>query len=315
MARLRLERAFARLKIGKLDADSVRREVESWGGPSLETAMLEKLLEPSEPGERYEHAKSAVESALPTSLDSELRPFVVAAIAKRRTVRAVHAVLGRDLGGNPIAVDECFARAYKSMFAETVIPVEDPNTTGDQVLDIVARQVPTGVHARVMGCQNIKGTGLDFVYRWVSIDTVDRFLQMLESPIREKREEALRSLAMHGDYGLLDARLALQRIEASQKNDPQASTLPYDVAVARLKEVVEKRERKLVAKRSKSAGEMIRSTIGRTFDYLDATRRRRMATEMLEALITKRISHAGAAKKMREIVARAKGGWLASQAS
>jgi len=314
MARQRLDRAFARLKIGRLDAQSVRREIESWGGPTLDEAMLEKLLEPPQPGERYEAARSAVESALPTSIDEELRPFVVSAIARRRTVRAVHAVLGRDLGSKPIAVDECFARAYKAMFAESILPLEDPNLTGDQVLDIVAKSVPRGARARVMGCQNIKGTGLDFVYRWVSIDTVDRFLQLLESPIREKREEALRALAMHGDYGLLDARVALEKVEAMQRSDPQASTLPYDVTLARLRDVVAKRERKLVAKRGKSAGEAVRSAIGKTFDYLDATRRRRMATEMLEALITGRMSHAAAAKKMRDIVARAKGGWLAAQA-
>ena len=56
----------------------------------------------------------------------------------------------------------------------------------------------------------------------------------------------------------------------------------------------------------------VRGFIGQTFDYLDATRRRRMATELLEALVTGRVSHAAAARKMREIVARAKGGWMAA---
>ncbi len=310
MARHRLQRAFARLHIGKLDAESVRHEVESWGGPSLDLAMIDRLLEPSEPGERYEHAKSAIDAGLPKSLDAELRPFIITAIARRRTVRAVHAVLGRDLGANPASVDECFARAYKAIFAETVVSLEDPKLTGDQILDLVAKNVPAGVHARIMGCQNIKGTGLDFVYRWVSIDTVDRYLQLLESPIREKREEGLRALAMHGDYGLLDARLALERVVSAQKHDPDAGTLPYDLALARLRDVAAKREAKLVAKRRQSAGELVRAAVGKTFDYLDATRRRRMATEMLEALITGRISHSAAAKKMRDIVARAKGGWL-----
>lgn len=309
MARARLERAFEKLKIKRLDAESVEQELSALGATSVDRRTIEKLLEPSEPGERYEQALEAVDAELP-KLDEELRPFVVQTIARRRAVRAVHAVLGRDLGQNPVAVDRAFARAYKAMFAESIIAIEDENVSGDRILDTVATHVPKGVHARIMGCQNIKGTGLDFVYRWVSIDTVDGYLSMLESPIIERREEALRALALHGDYGLLDARHALERLEASRQRDPHAQTLPYDLAIARLRELVKNREGKLVTKRHKSANEVIRGFIGRTFDYLDATRRRRMATELLEALITRRVSHATAAKKMREIVARTKGGWM-----
>jgi gamma-polyglutamate synthase len=312
MARGRLERAFEKLKIKSLERGSVEKELLSLG-VSVDHTLLDKLLEPSEPGERYESALEAVDEGLPGDMDVENRPFVVAAIARRRAVRGVHAILGRDLGANPLAVDAAFARVFKAIFAESIITLEDPNVSGDKILDVIAENVPKGVHARIMGCQNIKGTGLDFVYRWVSIDAVDGYLQMLESPIVEKREEALRAIAMHGDYGLLDARNALQRVQLSRDNDPQASSLPYDVAIARLTDVVARREKKLNAKRVRSAGEMIRGAIGRTFDYLDATRRRRMATELLEALITGRLSHAAAAKKMRDIVARAKGGWLNTQ--
>lgn len=311
IARARLERAFEQLKIKSLDAASVERELLALG-VRVEHATIEKLLEPSEPGERYEHAVSAVDGAL-SDIDHENRGFVVAAIARRRAARGVHAILSRDLGQNPVAVDAAFARVFKAIFAESVIALEDSNLSGDKILDVIAENVPVGIHARIMGCQNIKGTGLDFVYRWVSIDAVDGYLQMLESPIGEKREEALRALALHGDYGLLDARHALSRLEASRASDPEAQTLPYDVAIARLRDVVTRREKKLSTKRMKSAGEMVRGVIGRTFDYLDATRRRRMATELLEALITGRVSHATAAKKMRDLVARAKGGWLSTQ--
>jgi poly-gamma-glutamate synthase PgsB/CapB len=310
MARARVDRAFARLKIGQTDADSVLAELAVLGAPALERALIEPLLEPSEPGERYERARAFVEEGIPSDYDPDLRPFVVSAIAKRRTVRAIHAIVGRDLGANPTAIDVAFARAYRAILAESIIAIDDPQATGDQILDAVARAVPPGAHARIMGCQNIKGTGLDFVYRWVSIDTVAKYLGKLGAEAREDREEALRALAIHGDYGLLEARLALGRVEAARDADPQAGSLPYDLALSRLREVVDKRERALSTRRTKSVGETMRSVIGKTFDYLDATRRRRMANELLEALVTGRVSHAAAAKRMREIVARAKGGWL-----
>ncbi len=313
MARMRVDRAFSRLKVGSLDAASVLKEMEALSGPALDTSTVEKLLEPASPDEHYEAAKRAVETSLATSIDKELRPFLVESIARRRAVRAVHLLVGRDLGAKPTSVDAAFARSYRAMFDETVIPLDDSQLTGDQILDVVAKNVPPGARARIMGCQNIKGTGLDFVYRWVSIDTVHKYLALLESPIREKREEALRSLAMHGDYGLMDAKLALTRVELVQKSDPHANVLPYDVALARLREVVDKRSKRLATTRGKTLSESIRGVIGSTFDYLDSTRRRRMATELLEALVTGRVSHAGAAKKMREIVARTKGAWMQVQ--
>ncbi|GAC1582813.1 MAG: hypothetical protein NVS3B20_27080 [Polyangiales bacterium] len=57
-------------------------------------------------------------------------------------------------------------------------------------------------------------------------------------------------------------------------------------------------------------GESLRSAIGKTFDYLDAMRRRHMAADLLATLVAQRISHAAAAKRLRDIVARAKGGWM-----
>jgi poly-gamma-glutamate synthase PgsB/CapB len=313
LARARLDRAFARLKIGKTDVESVTRELEVLAAPHLDPALIGRLLEPAEPGERYEAALEAVDRELP-KLDEELRPFLVRAIARRRAVRAVHAVLNRDLGAEPASVDRAFARAYRSIFEENLVLVEDPQTTGDQILDLVAKSVPPGAHARIMGCQNIKGTGLDFVYRWVSIDTVTRHLANLRSPVRETREEALRALTLHGDYGLLDAKLALAKVEEARETDPHATVLPYDTTVARLKDVVATREKKLVRRTSRTFGESVRAAIGKTFDYLDATRRRKMAHTLLEDLVRMRVSHASAAKRMREIVARAKGGWMMTPA-
>lgn len=316
LARTRLERAFAKLKIGRLDAASVEAELATMSAPSIPMETIEELLEPKEPGERYEAARAAVEAALPkfSQESDEHRPFIVSAIAKRRAVRAIHELLARDLGSNPIGIDAAFARTYRAIFEESLITIDDAQATGDQIMDRIAKSVPPNVHARVMGVQNIKGTGLDFVYRWVSIETVSKLLDKLESPARETREDALRALALHGDYGLLDARLALEKVEQSMNRDPHASVLPYDVALSRLREVVQKRERKLTAKRTRTIGESLRAAFGQTFDYLDATRRRRMANELLEALVRGRTSHAAAAKGMRDIVARAKGGWMLARA-
>jgi len=58
-----------------------------------------------------------------------------------------------------------------------------------------------------MGLQSIKGTGLDFVYRWVSLDLVARALEKVRSPHAEERDAALRELLTHEDWGHIDARM------------------------------------------------------------------------------------------------------------
>ncbi|MEO7094900.1 MAG: hypothetical protein ABI175_16695, partial [Polyangiales bacterium] len=311
-ARTRLESAFARLKIGAATVESVQAELTALQAPAVPADVLATLLEPAEPGESFDRARSAVDKGLPATIEGELRPFVVSTIARRRVVRAVQAILSRDLGTNPIGVDRAFAAAYKAIFEESVVALDDPTLEGDQILDSIATHVPPNARATVMGVQNIKGTGLDFVYRWVSIETVRRHLDQLRSPRLDLREDALRGLLVHGDFGLLDAKNALAEVEDARSREDDPEALAYEPVIARLSEIADVRSRKLKNRRNKSFGEQVRGFFGRTFDYLDATRRRRMAGELLSALVLGRISHAGAAKRMREIVARAKGGWALS---
>ena len=47
-----------------------------------------------------------------------------------------------------------------------------------------------------MGIQNIKGTGLDFVYRWVSLDTTTRALGLALSNLPAERERGIRDSAL-----------------------------------------------------------------------------------------------------------------------
>ena len=37
---------------------------------------------------------------------------------------------------------------------------------GCEIIELIGQLTPPGFLNRIMGIQNIKGTGLDFVYRW-----------------------------------------------------------------------------------------------------------------------------------------------------
>jgi gamma-polyglutamate synthase len=189
---------------------------------------------------------------------------------------------------------------------DAVVPLYDSQLTGDQIIDILARLIPFGAHGAVMGVQNIKGTGLDFVYRWVSHDVVTRALTKLETGNVEDKQQAIRELTVHDDYGLMDAKMGLARLEAFAARNPGE----VDPLIARLREIVRKRGQALTASRQETVGDKFRRFIGKTFDYMDSIRRQHMATAVIEDLVHQRISHAAAAIRMRDVVARAKGAWM-----
>src|SRR5690606_7023264 len=73
-------------------------------------------------------------------------------------------VLRRWLAGEVRAprVEASVARLFLARFKRKVRVLEDSSSKGDQVIDFIARQLAPGLEHELLGCQNIKGTGLDF---------------------------------------------------------------------------------------------------------------------------------------------------------
>jgi hypothetical protein len=306
----RLERAFARLMVVRTDAESVEMELAALGESPLPRALLDAMLAPSEPGEPYSRARDAVLAALPASVAPEAKAFLAQTIARRRAVRAVAASLAAGLLTDPARVEAVFQATYRALWAETVVLLPDPSLSGDQIIDTIARQVPPRAHASIMGIQNIKGTGLDFVYRWVSIDTTTRALALVASGARADRERGMRDLMLHDDYGLVDAALVLAKIEEAREADREGESHRYGALLTRLEGIVAARTARLTSRTAATASERVRAFIGKTFDYLDSIRRQRMARAVEGDLVAGYVSHAAAAVRMRDVVARAKGAWM-----
>jgi len=206
-----------------------------------------------------------------------------------------------------------FDPAYRRLFARAVVAVEDPGSSGDQIIDIAARSVPPGSDVSVVGMQNIKGTGLDFAYRWIAVDTVVRAVAELDSPRADRRMEALQVLATFTDYGVADAAIARAALE--QATEP-AGVIEDETRLRaqlreRLTEIHETRRRALRQSRKSTRVDTVLGWIEGSIDYLDAIRRRHAANHVLADLVDERISHGRAAVLMRGIVGRQKGGWLA----
>jgi len=305
----RLHKAWQRLKIGAATPEAAAMELASLSLPALSTTVLRALLAPIGPDETVEQGRRAVEMGVPSTYPAEGRPFVVESLARRRATAAVGLAVDRYLESEPARLDAIFSNAYRQLFEDQLVPLDDSNITGDAIIDVIARTAPPGTRIDIMGLQNIKGTGLDFVYRWVSLDAVERAIQKMRSTRPEERDEGLHELLTHNDWGLIDASHALRTLESLREGAPREQAAMFDAARTHIGPIEARHRHALGAARSRSVGELLRGLVGQTFDYLDSMRRQSMAKRVVDDLVASRISHAGAAIEMRAIVARAKGRW------
>lgn len=283
----------------------VRSALEREVGPLLEAALrvapvredasAPEVLAPATKDEVCEHALYA------------LARMVVHARLKAALPRP-----GAD-GDEVKAFHRKFRDAYRDMYLEQLVPVNDAAATGDQVIDACARSVPPGLSVSIMGAQNIKGTGLDWVYRWLALDRVGTALETLQKGSSEPRRRALESLETFADSGLVDsglARVVLPRLAMSAQTPEEAERLRRLAEKARATH-----EAKLAALKHTGQATFMQSVtrkVEQVFDYLDSVQRRRLSELLLEDLVSGRISHARAALETRKLYERQKGGWLFS---
>ena len=305
----RLLLALVATGLGKDDAAERVRAVVASGRieqPTEASALASELS-----GD-YAEPADAGPGSVPTALDvrSHLERLCRQHAEAKQVLGEVRSLLERGDGAAAHAALRGFLRR---LWQERIVVVEDSRATGDQVIERIARSFSPGLSARVLGCQNIKGTGLDFAYRWVSIGDVDGALGRLENEPRA-REAALYWLRSHGDYGLCDARFALSRVRAlAESTDPEWAPHQGELAtlVQHLTRVEAARAARLGGAPTRSRMARLLDAIEPLVDHLDSVRRSRRAARIMEDLFERRVSQARAAVLLRDLVARGKGGWLA----
>ena len=245
--------------------------------------------------------------------DEQLARFIRRQVALTAAVAGASRAVEQD--GDRRDLSRRIGRLFVDLVLERTHRLRDPHATGDQVLDFVCSHFPPGVHARVMGIQNIKGTGLDFVYRWVSLDRVIRTLEELRTADPHRAVDLLRWLRGHPDFGVLDARLAAAQVDALAQSAEEPLVREEAAACAgHLRAVLTDLERVLVAgRRRRSPITLVLQLVENALDYLHSIHRRRASHRILDDLVHHRISHPRAAALLREITSVQKGGWLSKK--
>ncbi|GAA3903346.1 hypothetical protein GCM10022228_12020 [Halomonas cibimaris] len=199
-------------------------------------------------------------------------------------------------------------------FRARIETVRSPFVSGEQLINLVCDQTPPGYTNRILGMQNIKGPGLDWVYRWQAWDKVYTAGEMTLNGNRAEATRGLQFLASFQEYGLLSAEY-MHDVLARARALPVAQSESFQ---AELKLIAAKLEAYSGAKQEGLApGESpggfwltLVSGVEKFLDVGDAVRRRRRADRIYRDMVCQRISTARAADELQYLTRRQKGGWL-----
>lgn len=212
-------------------------------------------------------------------------------------------------------LDQVMREQMRQWFEQRIIVVENYYATGDAVIAAIRDATPPGFHNRVMGLQNIKGTGLDFVYRWLAWDTCHRACKDLLSRDAAAQRRGLASLSSFQEYGLLsksEVTSALREIQDTSFGQQERVRAELAAITASLKSKMDEVLAGINTTRANGWKEKIIDAIEAFLDAGDAIRRRKQADRIYEDLVNRRISEARAALELQALTRRQKGGWLAN---
>ncbi|MCD4654910.1 hypothetical protein K8T06_13370, partial [bacterium] len=213
-------------------------------------------------------------------------------------------------------INEQFRKLIINLFENRILVVSNPFLTGDQLVSHITNCLPPYFSIKFMGMQNIKGTGLDFAYRWVSLDKVQTAVSRLDSDNHDTRRKALDFLCEYDDFGIMEGPVATNALKRYRK----LVVREFPEIIPQLDEAISRIQRQLDIRLTRIKLESRYQGWRRNFLWFieqireagDSKRRKHQFEQIMEDLFNQRISHVKAKKLLHEIQKRLEGGWMLS---
>ncbi|MEO7654957.1 MAG: hypothetical protein ABIS23_04645 [Sphingomicrobium sp.] len=197
-------------------------------------------------------------------------------------------------------------------FQQKIVVVDNYHASGEQIVRLLADMTPPGFRNRIMGMQNIKGTGLDFVYRWHAWEVVHLACADASSGDQARQQRGLQSLATFREFGVLSeerVRATLEWIRHEGAATGEITESQLDLIASQLEEQLSNLDRSSQAGASAGRSKWI-DALEAILDAGDAVRRRKKADRIYHELAAERISSDRAIAELKALTSRQKGGWL-----
>ena len=280
-------------------------------GAAAEPAQQRAFLE--QPARLNEHLNAAGAGAHADAAVAQLK-------RQTRILGEYRQLAGRIAQAGPdqrAALDTLFREQLWAWFVAKLVVIDDAQATGEQILQRIWQETPPGFRNRIMGIQNIKGPGLDFVYRWQTWDSCAQACAQLDSDNPADLQRGLRTLAGFSDFGQLSAQRVRETLDRVRgKGLTQSEQVQAELALIRsnLDRALARVEADLSRQTGSGTGRLARlaNALEPLFDAGDAVRRRKTANRIYRDMARERISSQRAAEELKLLNKRQKGGWLAS---
>jgi len=172
--------------------------------------------------------------------------------------------------------------------------ISEKNTLlGDDMIAWICEQTPPYYLNKIMGIQNIKGPGLEFVYRWQAWEKCYKFGKLLFNSIPQKVLQGFRNLMDLNEFGLLSQEYLKELFLTISPT--------YETETKKLKNHIEeiKKEQKVKSTEKKS---FFTKWIAGFFDINIAYIRTKKANRIYQDLSASRISYSRAHEELEKLV-------------
>ncbi|HHB12353.1 MAG TPA: hypothetical protein ENK62_04055 [Chromatiales bacterium] len=265
---------------------------------------------PNDPGDT-EAARSLLQDRLGAEEAEEAMRWLNRWHRELAAYRETEAEIARLLDDQE-AANRRAARALWDWLSQRLVPVRDPHMDGESLVALTLRHTPPGFRGLIMGCQNIKGPGLEFVYRWQEWETCEQACRFLREGDEQELVSGLQTLAALPDYGLL-CRETLDRALATAKTREEAQNEYAESQILLIEERLKSARERAPAEGEEAIPGWLDRALAVVESFLDAgdaVRRRRRADLVYRELAAERIGLARAVSELKALNRRQKGGWL-----
>ncbi len=206
----------------------------------------------------------------------------------------------------------CKALLWK-WYEQKLVVVHNYSATGNEIIEIITKSVPPGIYNKIMALQNIKGTGLDFFYRWQAWENCYNLCENIKTANEDQLEAALRELSKISSFEILavdSVSELIEEIEESGKNSDSVKIILDDLK-AKLKSSAEAKSDTSPETKTKGAHDSKLIKFLESFiDPGDAVKRRRTVDKIYRDLAHGQVSYSQTITTLQKLNKRQKGGWL-----
>ncbi len=306
----------------------VQARLEHMAKGLQQTLVEESLLDPPTVASNWNEPAQVAQQLTAAGVKQE---FVESVLKHQREwisaleeYQVVEKLIKEESPARADAIEQKFISTLKTWYFRKIVVIEDFDATGEEVVATIVNETPPGFLNRCMGLQNIKGTGLDFVYRFQAWDVchqaccaamgnqvqkVEKGLQVLVSmPVigqlcESKIKEVIRFAKSNAVYRRPELQTLIEQLEKKLESGSGKS----EVSESEVRSPADN-SRKLMS----DLQDWMIECAEQFLDVHDSIRRRDTADLIYQDLASERISRQRAILELRELNKRQKGGWLAA---